>query len=117
MKRDTLLFLQDIVKAVESIFDFIAGYDYNSFTGDDKTFSAVIRKFEIMGEAVKNLPDDIINNNPEIPWSYMKKMRDRLSHGYFDTDPEIIWETINTNLKEIPPVIKKIIKASKKPPE
>lgn len=117
MKRDAVLFLQDIIEAVESIFDFIKGYDYNSFIQDDKTFSAVIRKFEIIGEAVKNLPEDIITNNPGLPWSYMTKMRDRLTHGYFDTDPEIIWETINTNLKDIPPGIKKIIKAYRKKSE
>jgi uncharacterized protein with HEPN domain len=67
-----------------------------------------------MGEAVKNLPEDIIIENPEIPWSYMKKMRDRLSHGYFDTDPEIIWETINVNLKDIPPLINGIIQKEQK---
>ena len=75
---------------------------------DDKTISAVIRKLEIIGEAVKNLPVEIITNNPEIPWSFMAKMRDKLIHGYFDSDPDIIWNTIKNDLIGLSDKIKKL---------
>lgn len=109
MKRDATLFLQDIIDSIESIFAFIEGYNYEKFRNDDKTQSAVIRKIEIISEAEKNIPGNILTDYPDIEWSYMAKMRDRLIHGYFDSDPEIIWKTVHTNLPEIPPKIANII--------
>lgn len=108
MKRDSKLYLKDIIDSISSINEFIKGYDKSSFCDDDKTVSAVIRKLEIIGEAVKNLPNEILINNPDLPWSSMAKMRDRLVHGYFDTDPFIIWETITEDLKGLSEKIIKI---------
>mgnify|MGYP001546034426 CR=1 FL=1 len=109
MKRDISLYLHDIINAIMSIYNFIEGIDLSGFIKDDKTQSVVIRKFEIIGEAVKNLPHEILLNNPQLPWSYMTKMRDTLIHGSFDTDPEIIWETIHQDLNDIVPKVEKII--------
>ncbi len=67
MKRDYLLFLKDILNAVEAIERFVEGMDLEAFIEDDKTSSAVIRKFEIIGEATKNVPDWILKKHPNIP--------------------------------------------------
>ncbi len=58
---------------------------------------------EIIGEAVKHLPIEIINAHKDIPWTYMAKMRDKLIHGYFGVDSEIIWEVIQKRFPEILP--------------
>ena len=68
MKRNNTLFLKDIVKACEYIQNFVEGMTFEEFLRDEKTSSAVIRKFEIIGEAVKNLPEFIRNKYPDIMW-------------------------------------------------
>lgn len=76
---------------------------------DDKTSSAVIRKFEIIGEATKQVPDVIRRKYPDIPWREMGRMRDKLIHFYFGVDLYIVWDTIKNRLPEVKILIKKII--------
>jgi len=94
MKRDDKLFLKDIVKSCEYIQQFVEGLTFEEFMSDEKTSSAVIRKFEIIGEAVKNIPEFIRNRYPDILWKDMAGMRDRLIHGYFGIDYFIVWNSI-----------------------
>ena len=81
--RDPELYLKDILQAMNSIDRFAEGVDFNVFKNDDMRASAVIRKFEIIGEASKNVPDSIKQKYPSIPWKDMAGMRDRLIHFYF----------------------------------
>ncbi|MGC8754815.1 MAG: DUF86 domain-containing protein, partial [Thermosulfidibacteraceae bacterium] len=73
---------------------------------DDKTSSAVIRKFEIIGEATKHIPEEIRQKYPEVPWKEMAGFRDKLIHFYFGIKYEIVWNTI----KELPSLRSKIEK-------
>lgn len=109
MKRDHRLYLKDILEAMESIEKFVQGMDFEKFKKDDKTISAVIRKFEIIGEATKQIPDEIRNNHPGIPWKEMAGMRDRLIHFYFGVDHKLVWETIKKRLPKIKPQINQIL--------
>ena len=84
--RKAVLFLKDILAALDSIQAFTAGFDIAAFQKDDKTLSAVIRKLEIIGEAAKGLPEVIREQYPEVPWKEMAGMRDRLIHFYFGVD-------------------------------
>jgi len=108
MKRDYKLFVKDILNAIEKIEEFVADMSFEEFKNDDKTVSAVVRKLEIIGEATKNLPEIIKEKYPDIPWSSMAKMRDRLIHGYFVVDHEIIWKVTKEELPELKPKLKKI---------
>jgi len=105
MKRKQSLYIIDIKNAVESIIDFTAGMTYEEFNNDDRTFSAVIRKIEIIGEAAKSVSSEIKASYPGIPWSVMSRMRDKLIHGYFGIDTDIIWKTVKNDLPEILPLI------------
>ena len=101
MKRNNTLFLKDIVKAFEYIQNFVEGMTFEEFLRDEKTSSAVIRKFKIIGEAVKNLPEFIRNKYPDIMWKDIYGMRDRLIHGYFGIDYFIVWNSIEFDIPKI----------------
>ena len=80
---------------------------------DDKTVSAVVRKLEIIGEATKNIPDKIKEKYPMLPWKEMAKIRDKLIHGYFSVDFEIVWKVIKEELPLLKPEIRKILQEEK----
>ncbi|MBN1499188.1 MAG: DUF86 domain-containing protein [Spirochaetes bacterium] len=103
--RNNSLYLMDIKNAAEAIIDFTKEITFDEFKNDDKTLSAVIRKLEIIGEASKNLDPEITASHPDIPWSSMARMRDRLIHGYFGIDTDVIWKTIQSDIPEILPLI------------
>ena len=85
---------------------------YSDFVRDDKTASAVVRKLEIVGEAVKNIPDEIKEKYPQIPWKDMAGMRNKLIHGYFGVDLKRVWRTIKEDLPKVKPEIGEIFKKS-----
>lgn len=100
MRKDRLC-LRDICSAISAIQEFVDEMTFDEFCEDEKTQSAVIRKFEIMGEATKNLPETVREEHPDLPWSEMAGMRDRLIHGYFKIDQKLVWQTIQ---QELPPL-------------
>ncbi len=97
-KRDNILYLEDIDLAMDRIHEYILGLDFVNFKTDYKTVDAVIRNFEVIGEASKNLSKDIKDNYPNVPWEEMYRLRNRISHEYFGIDYEIIWEIISRHL-------------------
>ena len=79
--------------------------DFESFRSDTKTFDAVVRNFEIIGEAAAHMPEEIVAEHPEIPWQDMRDMRNVLAHEYFGIDSEIVWEIAT---KKLAPLKKRI---------
>lgn len=98
MKRKASLYLKDINDAITKIEEFVEGMDFNNFIIDDKTASAVVRKLEIIGEASKQLPEDIRDRFQEIPWLSMAKTRDKIIHFYHGGDYEVVWDIIKKDL-------------------
>ncbi len=102
------LYLSDIVAAMDSIERFVEGMTSEQFQQDDKTASAVIRKFEIIGEASRNIPEEVKLRHPDVPWKEMAGMRDRLIHAYFGIDYNLVWLTIKNRVPVAKQMIKKI---------
>ena len=100
--RESRLLLSDILRAAEDIRNFTREMSREFFIGDEKTRSAVLYKFAVMGEATKLLPDDVRGQYPDIPWRTIAGLRDKVIHGYIGVDYELLWETID---KKIPLVI------------
>ncbi|MBU4534253.1 MAG: DUF86 domain-containing protein [Euryarchaeota archaeon] len=108
--RDQILFLEDILESIQFIDQYICDLDYSDFINDRKTFDAVLRNLEVIGEAAKNISDQVKSSNDNINWKGMAGMRDKLIHGYFGVDPEIVWETIKNRLPEIKTQIQDLLK-------
>jgi len=106
---DPTLYLKDILEAMEAIERFVEGMEFEDFKMDDKTSSAVIRKFEIIGEATKNVPETIKQKYPIIPWREMAGMRDKLIHFYFGIKYDLVWHTIKDVIPEVKSSIRKIL--------
>ena len=111
--RDASLYLRDILDAMLAIEKFVEGMNFESFRKDDKTSSAVIRKLEIIGEAVKRVPDEIRAQYPNVQWKEMAGMRDRLIHFYFGIKYDLVWHTITDVIPAVKPVIQEIINKTK----
>jgi len=110
MKRDIGDYLEDILNTIDKAENFIEGMTYEEFIKDDKTVFAVIRALEIIGEAVKNIPDDVRKSYPEIPWRDIAGMRDKVIHGYFGVRLDIVWNTVKEELPSLKPIFEKILK-------
>lgn len=109
-KRDYAMYLEDIQTAMSRIAEYIDGYDFERFKKDYKTVDAVIRNFEIIGEASKNLDEGIKEKYPDMPWQEMYYLRNKVSHEYFGVDYEIIWDVATNYLPDNKVQIDKIIK-------
>ena len=96
--KDVGIYLVDIRNAIVSILSFVDGMSYNDFEEDDKSISAVVRKFQIMGEVVKKVPADFREAHPSVPWSSIARMRDILIHQYNEVDNKILWDAITDDL-------------------
>ncbi len=110
LKRNYEDYLFDISDAINKIEKFCVGFDLEKFSQDEKTQDAVIRRFEIIGEAVNNIPTKVKNRYKEIPWKEMAGMRNKLVHEYFGVDKKVVWKTIKEDVPELKEKILKIIK-------
>ncbi len=90
--------MQDIKESIKKIEGYTVGLDFDKFSKDYKTIDAVVRNLEIIGEAVKNLPEEIKLKYTDIPWGEVIGMRNKATHEYWGVDEEILWETIKEDL-------------------
>ncbi len=95
-KREPKLLISDILESARKVLSYTAGQSFEEFKSDDKTVDAVIRNFEIIGEAANRLPDQFKASFPEIEWLRIHGFRNRIVHDYFGIDYSIVW-TIKEN--------------------
>jgi uncharacterized protein with HEPN domain len=114
-KKDVLRipdYLGHIVEAIERIHRYVEDLSEVDFLNDEKTQDAVIRNFEIIGEAARNIEryhSAYAQSHPEIPWIFMYAMRNRIAHGYFKVDFELVWKTIHTDLPELHEQVRQLL--------
>ncbi|AOS83899.1 hypothetical protein BIU88_06870 [Chlorobaculum limnaeum] len=110
INREFIDYLEDILDAMVKIEKFIADQSFYDFAQDDKSQFAVIRAFEIIGEASKKIPEHVKEKYRNVPWRVMAGMRDKLVHEYFGVDIEVVWKTATEDIKDLKPIIHGIIK-------
>lgn len=109
MKRESTLYIKDILENIELAEHFVKDIDYDEFLIDKKTNYAVIRCIEIMGEAAKHVPAQIREKYPDTPWKDIAGMRDKIIHSYFKVSLEKVWLVLKDDIPMLKPVIKKVL--------
>ncbi len=111
--RDWRLRISDILEAITRIDLYTSGMNFALFAKDEKTVDAVVRNITVIGEAARSVPPIIVDAHPEIPWQDMCDMRNVVVHAYFGLNRQILWDTIQTNLQPLIPLLQNILKESK----
>ncbi len=97
-RRDNILLIRDMIESAQKIMSYTKDMTYEEFESDNKTIDAVIRNFEIIGEAANRLTEVYKAENPEIEWDHLRGFRNRIVHEYFGIDLEIVWQIIEDDL-------------------
>jgi uncharacterized protein with HEPN domain len=108
-RREPQLLLEDIIKSIQKIKNYTNGMSAEEFFADDKTLDAVIRNFEIIGEAANRVPDEIRDNFNDVNWHRIRGFRNRIVHDYMGIDYEIVWQIIVNDLVELENQIQHIL--------
>ncbi len=111
--RDWRLRFEDILEAIEKIQAYIQGMSYEEFASDTKTLDAVIRNLTIIGEAARNVPIELQERYPNVPWREMQGMRNVVVHQYHGVSALIIWRTATYNLTLLPEMLQTILDEDK----
>lgn len=108
--RTEELYLRDIMAACDSIETFVAGLPKDVFLETDLVVSAVVKKFEIIGEASARISPELREEHPEIDWGALIGFRNILIHQYFSSDLEIVWEAATSRVKELKDHVQAILR-------
>jgi uncharacterized protein with HEPN domain len=101
VKKDFLIFLKHILESIELIEDYVKDTTEKEFLGNPQQQDAVIRRIEIIGEAIKNIPIEFKDKHPDIPWKAISGMRDILIHEYFGIDLKLTWRVVKLRIPEL----------------
>lgn len=110
MIKDPKIFIEHILECIELIEEYVKGKVKEDFINSKQLQDAIIRRIEIIGEAVKNIPPEIKNKYPDIPWKQIGSMRDILIHEYFGVDVDLTWKVAKEDIVELKKEILKVKK-------
>jgi uncharacterized protein with HEPN domain len=109
MRRDVRVYVADILDEMDRIERFISGKDLEALRSDDMAAYAVIRAFEVMGEAAKQVPDAVRARCPDVMWREMAGMRDRLAHAYWGIDLAFAWAAVHERFPIERPALRRLL--------
>jgi len=109
MLRDEAMYLQDIALCCEKVLRFTEGLTQTELIQDQRTYDAVVRNLEIIGEAAKHLSDRTRRKLPDIEWKKVAGLRDMLAHAYFGIDNDILWDIIKNRVPYLSESVNKLL--------
>jgi len=109
-KRTPLLFVSDVLEAIAKIERYTSGLTYEAFEANDLVVDAVVRNLEVIGEAVKHIPEELRERHTVIDWRRVIGFRNIVVHAYFEVDVEIVWMIATTRLPELRRVMEQMLK-------
>jgi len=109
--ENELVYIKHILEAISKVEDYLKNVSEEEFYQNEMRLDAVVRELEIIGEATNNISADFQKQHKEIPWQKMIGMRNRLVHEYFGVNKKIVWETCQTDLKELRSLMTPFIKS------
>lgn len=110
MSREQAAYLEDIRDAIGRIEDYTRGLSFEAFCQDAKTIDAVVRNLEVIGEAVKILPESLRSAHSSVDWRKVAGLRDVLIHQYFGIDKTIVWDVVQTKLAPLKQAVGRMTK-------
>jgi uncharacterized protein with HEPN domain len=117
MSRDPGLYLQDILEAAAKIETITQGIDRAAFTGNWRIRDVVLHNLEVIGEAVKRLPEPLKAEAPEVPWKRIASFRDVLAHAYFSIDDSIVWDVAQNEMASLSQTAGRLLRGLDGPPQ
>ena len=111
-KRDYLLFLEDILSAIDKIERYTNDLTFEGLSQNEMAADAILRNFEIIGEAAKNVPERVRRKYPFVEWKEAIGFRNVLIHDYFGIDLEAVWDTVRKNIPSLKSNIMKVVRAA-----
>jgi len=108
--RHDRLYLYDIIECCDRVADYINGVREEDYQVNQMLQDALVRNIEVVGEAVKNLSREITDAHPNIAWSQIARMRDKIAHHYFRINLDVVWKTATDDLPALQPQIASIYK-------
>jgi uncharacterized protein with HEPN domain len=103
--------MEDITASCDKILSYTSGMSFEAFMADDRTYDAVLLNLQIIGESVKNLPQEIRDRAPDVEWRKIAGLRDIIAHAYFQIEGSIIWDVVQTKIKHLHQSVQTILNA------
>ena len=110
-RREWRFRIEDILECIARIQRYISGLSYDEFSQDQRTVDAVIRNFEVMGEAARHVPSEVEAHHHQVPWHQMRAIRNELVHGYFGVNLAVVWDAIHSDLPPLVPLLQAVLEA------
>lgn len=109
-QHDDQVYIGHILESIQKAEKYLAGYSFDDFEKDEKTIDAIIRNFEIIGEASNKVSDNFKESHPGINFRPAVSMRNRLAHGYDDIDLQTVWDAVKYDLPALKKDIEELLK-------
>lgn len=107
-RRIVAVLVNDMIEAAERALGYVDGFTYPAFVADTRTFDAVLRNLEVLGEAAAQVPASFRERHPEVPWRQVVGLRNVVVHRYFAVDPETVWTIVTDQLPSLLPQLREI---------
>jgi uncharacterized protein with HEPN domain len=107
--REWRFYLDDMIVFAEKVLSYTEGFDQQGFIVSGLNYDATVRNLELIGEAATHIPDEVRQNNPQIPWRMVIATRNRLIHGYLGIDNDTMWSIIKTDIPVLLPQLQQVV--------